>query len=145
LKVKAVFAKLGVVDRHEDFIFAPGFFDDGLEVVLSAYGHTSWVGVLPIGKGVLSYDGDDCIVDGEFFDTPSGVESFNTLKGLGGLCQWSFGFTPIDYTYLANGLFLLTKAEITEVSPVIKGACYTSKTIEIKGLGNVDPEPSSEV
>ena len=51
-QVAAVFSTFDVVDLDGD-VTKSGAFEDGAEVVISAYGHQSWQGMLPVGKGTI--------------------------------------------------------------------------------------------
>jgi hypothetical protein len=46
----AVFSTFNVVDSDGD-VTHPGAFEDGAEALVSSYGHQSWAGALPVGKG----------------------------------------------------------------------------------------------
>src|SRR5213595_1548806 len=56
-EVTALFARLNVVDADGDVTLS-GAFTEGAPVVISAYGHTSWGGALPVGKGTIGTRGD---------------------------------------------------------------------------------------
>src|SRR3546814_18893714 len=71
-EVTAVFATLGIRDHDGDFT-REGAFTDGAPVRISAYGHKSWQGQLPVGKGVIRVKGKRATLDGQFFmNTPPG-------------------------------------------------------------------------
>ncbi|WP_206700431.1 hypothetical protein, partial [Actinomadura sp. RB99] len=65
-EVTAVFSTFDVVDSDRDVTKA-GAFEDGAEVVISAYGHTSWSGLLPVGKGVIRTTKTEALLEGSFF------------------------------------------------------------------------------
>jgi phage head maturation protease len=138
--VKAVFATLGVVD-HDGDIIMPGAIMSGQAVRISAYGHKSWEGALPVGKGTISEVNNELIFDGQFFlDTTHGADTYKTVKGLGSLGEWSFGFDIMDKAPIidANGMQTgrtLKKLNVTEVSPVLLGAGLGTRTLDIKSLG----------
>src|SRR3546814_14819273 len=62
-------------------------------VRISAYGHKSWQGQLPVGKGVIRVKGKRAILEGQFFMTTThGRDTFETVKALSedGLQEWSY-------------------------------------------------------
>src|SRR3990167_6551310 len=88
---EAVFATFGVID-HDSDVTLPGAFEDGAEVPISAYGHSSWMGDLPVGKGVIRTTEQEARIEGQLFlTTTAGREMFETVKAMGGLQEWSYG------------------------------------------------------
>lgn len=138
--VKAVFATLGVID-HDGDIILPGAVENGAKVRISAYGHASWNGVLPVGKGTIAEIGNELVFDGAFFlDMASGSETYKAVKNLGDLGEWSFGFDVAEKDMItdeATGREVrrLKKLKIYEVSPVLLGAGLGTRTTAIKSLG----------
>ena len=136
-EVTAVFATLNVVDRDGDVTVA-GAFEEGAPVRISAYGHTSWSGALPVGKGTIRTVGDQAILDGQFFlDTTAGRDTFTVVKELGELGEWSYGFDILDYGHgTQNGqpVRVLKRLRVFEVSPVLLGAGIGTRTLAAKGL-----------
>src|SRR6267143_465037 len=91
---KATIATFNVVDKDGDVTF-PGAFPIGKQIPISAYGHTSWEGALPVGMGVVGADEKTAWIDGKFFtDTTAGLDTYKTVKNLGPLGEWSYGFNP---------------------------------------------------
>ena len=89
---EAIFSTFNVID-HDGDVTLPGAFDDGAEVIVSAYGHGSWMGALPVGKGVIKQTDKNARIVGEFFlDTTSGKEHHAVAKRLGSKQEWSYGF-----------------------------------------------------
>jgi hypothetical protein len=149
----ALFAPYLSVDRQKD-VTLPGAFGDQ-QVLISAYGHTSWDGALPVGKGRI-YDG---VAGGEFegaffLDTFSGLETYKTVKNVGDLQEFSYSLPEIEselrglrelqreYPALRlNGhdptetVRVLKKIRVNEISPVLLGAGIGTRTISIKGCG----------
>ena len=130
---EAVFATFNVIDRDGDVI-KPEAFTEGQRVRIAAWGH-NW-GVLPVGDGVLSADEETARVKGRFFtDTEGGRETYRTVKNLGPLQEWSFGF---DILKSAEGEFegervrYLESLDVYEVSPVMLGAGIGTRTTGIK-------------
>jgi hypothetical protein len=141
--VSAVFSTLNVVDKDGD-VTVSGAFKDGADVVISAYGHQSWEGKLPVGTGRIKTTGAEAILDGQFLmDTQHGADTFRTVKALAekGLGDWSYGFTVKDSeTGEVDGrkVRILKALDVTEVSPVLVGAGVNTRTLEVKGLGDND-------
>jgi hypothetical protein len=52
---RAVFSRFHVVDHDGDWT-EPGAFQDGTEVPVSAFGHSSWTGALPVGRATIHSD-----------------------------------------------------------------------------------------
>lgn len=136
--VTAVFATFNVKDHDGDYTL-PGAFDDSAEVIISAYGHGSWRGALPVGKGVIRMEEKRAVLEGQFFlNTMAGKETFETIKEVGGLQEWSYGFDVIETGDLgpelrAEGVWrVIKKANVYEVSPVIVGAGIDTGTLATK-------------
>jgi hypothetical protein len=122
--IELAFAQLNVIDADGD-VTVPGAFP-AKDVPLSAYGHTSWDGALPVGKGTISEVGDWAVLKGQFFmDTTAGRETHATLKGLGPLAEFSYGYNPADFSYGTQdgkSVRFLRRLDVFEVSPVLRGA-----------------------
>ena len=131
----AVIATYGVIDKDGD-VTEPGAHRDGAEVVVSAYGHSSWGGKLPVGKARLRTTQTQTIADGQFFmDTTHGRDTFETVKQLGPMGQWSYGYDVLDSaTGELDGqpVRFLKSQEIHEVSPVLIGAGVNTHTLATK-------------
>lgn len=130
---RATFATFNVIDRDGD-VTIPGAFKDGQEVRICAWGH-NW-GALPVGRGVISQDDSKAFVDGAFFlDTAGGADTYKTVKNLGDLQEWSYGFDILEQS---NGEFegrdvrFLRQLDTFEVSPVMVGAGVGTGTDDIK-------------
>lgn len=130
---RATFARLNVIDRDGD-VTVPGAFTDGQSVRIASWGH-KWH-ELPVGVGVIHADQETAWVDGQFFlDTTGGLDTYRTVKRLGPLQEWSYGFDILDS---ANGQFtgqqvrFLRKMDVFEVSPVLLGAGIGTRTDAIK-------------
>jgi hypothetical protein len=137
--VSAVFSTLNVIDKDGD-VTVPGAFKDGADVVISAYGHQSWEGKLPVGTGRIKTTNAEAILDGQFFmDTQHGADTFRTVKALAekGLGDWSYGFTIKDSEageFDGRKVRVLKALDVTEVSPVLVGAGVNTRTLEVKAL-----------
>ena len=137
-EVEAVFATLGVKDSDGD-VTLPGAFEDGAEVVISAYGHTSWQGLLPVGKGTIREVGDEAILSSQFFmDTQAGKDTFTVVKNLGARGEWSYGYDPVKYSFGEHDgeqVRFLESLKVHEVSPVLLGAGVGTRTLAAKAAG----------
>ncbi|MDI9885910.1 HK97 family phage prohead protease [Streptomyces sp. HNM0645] len=137
-EVTAVFATLGVRDHDGDFT-RDGAFTDGAPVRISAYGHKSWDGLLPVGKGVIRIKGKKAILEGQFFmSTTHGRDTFETVKELSeaGLQEWSYGFDINEYSFgeeKGQQVRYLDRVTVHEVSPVLLGAGIGTRTLSAKG------------
>lgn len=136
-EVSAVFSTYNVVDKDGD-VTLPGAIANGTEVVISAYGHGSWDGLLPVGKGVIRTTEKEAILHGQFFmSTAAGKETFATVKALGPLAEWSYSLQDVTAkTGEFEGQpvrFLEKIASIKEVSPVLEGAGINTRTLDVKG------------
>jgi hypothetical protein len=143
-QVSAVFATFNVIDGDGD-VTLPDAFEDGAEVVISSYQHTSWGGSLPVGKGTIRTTKAEAIMDGRFFmDTTSGRDTFTVVKQLGPRQQWSYGYDTIDSdrgTFDGQEVRFLKRQLVHEVSPVLVGAGVNTRTLAVKALtdGGMDP------
>lgn len=149
--VEAIVATLGVVDRDGDFM-APGSIVDGSKVIMSQYGHGSVIGgQMPVGKGVINVVGNKAIFRGRLFmDTTAGVETFKTLKAMGGDQEWSFGFLtdderpPTPEQKSMGARRAVYKTTSFEVSPVFLGGGLNTQTLSVKQADGDPGEPAVE-
>jgi hypothetical protein len=137
-EIVAVFATKHVVDSDGD-VTVDGAFDDGAKVRISAYGHGSWDGVPPVGKGVIRETSTEAILEGRFFmDTAAGRDTFSIVKQLGedGLQEFSYGFDVVSYRFgefEGRQVRFLEKLKVHEVSPVLLGAGIGTRLVSAKG------------
>ena len=137
-KVEAVFSVFNSVDSDGDVVLPnsikSGYGDKGVAMV---WGH-DWKDV--IGRGEIVQDNDKAVFKGQFImDTERGREAYNTVKAMGDLQQWSFGYEVLDSE---NGSFqkdgkssdarYLKELKVWEVSPVLVGANQNTYTIGVK-------------
>lgn len=138
--VQAVFSTFDVIDSDGDVTRA-GAFEEGAPVRISAYGHTSWQGVLPVGKGTIRQTKTEAILDGQFFmDTTAGRDTFTVVKELGDLGEWSYGYDPVEFSFGEfdnQNVRFLTKLKVHEVSPVLLGAGVNTRTLVAKSNGTL--------
>jgi len=137
--LKATFSRFGVVDRDGD-VTLPSAFDDGQEVPM-VWSH-QWE--KPVGKGTIRVHKDRATFDGAFFlDTADGLNAYKTVKNLGSLQQYSYGYQPLEAepgTHEGKAVRFLKKLEDFEVSPVLVGAGRDTRTESIKQVDPDDPE-----
>ena len=128
-------ATLNVIDKDGD-VTIDGAFEDGREVLVSAYQHESWGGALPVGKAVLRVAGDEVLAEGEFnLKTQTGREHYESVKFSGGLQEWSYGFlvkVSEDGEFDGQKVRFLKEVEPYEISPVLLGAGIGTATLAIK-------------
>lgn len=136
--VEAVFATFNVKDYGDD-VTLPGAFENGAPVLISAYGHKSWMGAKPVGKGIIQTDATKAWLEGQFFlDTIDGLDTFSTIKGTGDLQQWSYGFDILETGEVTEGMRqsgvwrVIKKARVYEVSPVMLAEGVDTQTLSVK-------------
>jgi HK97 family phage prohead protease len=138
--IQAMFSVFNVVDESFHVVM-PSFFKDGQEVVMAAWGH-NW-GSLPVGKGVIRVESEGAVFDGQFFlNTQAGREHYETVKAVGPLQEWSFGFRVLEARpgeFDGQEVLFLMRGEIFEVSPVLIGDNRETMTLDVKSL-NVGQE-----
>lgn len=141
-QVTALFATMGVIDKDGD-VTLPGFF--GTQEVAVAWAHDP---ARLVGKGAIREVGDNAIFDGKFFlDTIDGEQAYRTVKAMGDLQEWSYGFNILPGGYKAGQhegqsvRFLqplddgTPGVKVAEVSPVLRGAGEGTMTVGIKAHG----------
>jgi phage head maturation protease len=137
---RAVFSRFHVVDHDGDWT-EPGAFQDGTEVPVSAFGHSSWTGALPVGRATIRSDQEKAWADISFFlSTATGREHFETVRALGPLGAWSYGFDIEDEGVKDIGgqrVRVLRKLRVHEVSPVLEPAGIGTNTVD--GSAKSDP------
>lgn len=130
---RATLATLQVIDKDGD-VTRPGAFVVGTPVKIMQWGH-NW-SALAVGKGVLGADDERAWVDGQFFlDTTAGKETYLTVKALGDLQEWSYGYTVGQASYgeqEGRSVRFLEKLNVFEASPVMIGAGVGTGTDSIK-------------
>lgn len=140
--VTVAFSRFNVVDSDDDVTFA-GSMPAGKAVPMSAYGHTSWDGAPPTGKGLISEKADLGIFSGGFFmETDQGRNAYHTTKAMGDLQEWSYGYAVLHSapgTVDGKRVRELRKLDVFEVSPVLRGAGVGTATLAIKS-GRPEPD-----
>lgn len=135
--VTARFATLGVKDLDGDVTERGAFGKQRVKV--SSFNHSSWGNGLPVGVGEIYEKGDEVLAELKFFmDTTHGRDHFETVKGLGDLGEWSYGFDIQEYrqpdeSERQKGVRrVLKKLNVFEVSPVLRGAGIGTATLGVK-------------
>lgn len=130
-------AKLKVIDKDGD-VTLPGAFPEDKTILISAYQHGSWMGALPVGKGIIHEHGDEVLVEGDFnLNTETGKEHYETLKFAPELQEWSYGFLVLeegdenDWPGEVPGR-ILKRLDVFEASPVLRGAGVDTALLTIK-------------
>lgn len=126
--VVAKFSTFDIVDRSGDIV-RPSAFTDGQSVPM-VWSH-DWT--KPIGKGVIRVTATHAEFHGSFFRTSAGQEARETVREMGDLQEWSWGFriTGTQRNDNIEGLDIV-KAEPFEVSPVLVGANPQTSTLAVK-------------
>lgn len=137
-KVSAVFSVFNEIDSDGDVVLPKsirsGYGDKG---VVMCWGH-DWKHI--IGKGVIRNEENQAVFHGEFnMNTTAGKEAYETVKAMGDIQQWSFGFEVNDSE---RGMFtkdgqetevrFLKDVKVWEVSPVLVGANQNTHTLAVK-------------
>jgi len=138
-KVEAVFSNFNEVDSDGDVVLPSsiksGFGENGVAMV---WAH-DWKDV--IGRGEIVQDDTRAVFKGQFImDTERGRDAYNTVKAMGDLQQWSFGYEVLE---AENGMFqkdagneievrFLKDVKVWEVSPVLVGANQNTHTVSVK-------------
>lgn len=150
-EVEAVFATLGVMDKDGDII-REGAIKNGTKVKMSSYGHDAIFGAVPVGKGTVHVEGDQALFKGRLFlSTVRGKETFDVLKEFGADQEWSFGFRVTgsevpDEAQRQKGVWrVITKMDVFEVSPVLRGAGVGTHTVAVKEAdAAAEPDPEAK-
>ena len=151
-KVSAVFSVFNEIDSDGDVVLPKsirsGYGDKG---VVMCWGH-DWKNI--IGKGKIKQDDTQAIFEGEFnMNTTAGKEAYETVKAMGDIQQWSFGFEVNDSEH---GMFkkdggdevevrYLKDVKVWEVSPVLVGANQNTHTLAVKDKDIKDEEAVDDV
>ena len=129
--VSAVFSTFEVVDSDKDVVLATAF-THGQEVPMT-WSH-DWTA--PIGKGRILVEPAQAVFDGAFFlKTSWGRDAYESVKAMGSLQEWSWGFKLLEATQeIWNGepVRVIRKADVYEVSPVLVGSSIGTFTRDIK-------------
>lgn len=142
-EVAAVFSTFDVIDSDGD-VTVKGSFTDGAPVAISAYGHRSWAGELPVGKGRIRELPTEAVMEGRFFmDTVKGADTFRVVKAMSegdSLQEWSYSLDDIKSErgeFDGRQVRFIKGVTVTEVSPVLKGAGVNTRTLATKSAGGL--------
>lgn len=135
-RVRVAFARIGGKPDHQGDVILPGAIPSGKDVGISGYNHGTSIGeTMPVGRGTLSEQGGFAVLDGFFFtNTAGGRETFETIRGMKELQEWSFGFRILASRPVKAGHRELVSLDIFEVSPVLRGAGLDTHTISLASL-----------
>jgi HK97 family phage prohead protease len=129
--IEAVFSTFNVVDRGNDIVL-PGAIEHGKEVPM-VWAH-DWSKI--VGKGVTEVTPERAVYKGQFFlDTTAGMDAYRTVKNMGALQEFSWGFliNAADYAERDGQTVRLIKStELFEVSPVLVGEGRGTGTLALK-------------
>lgn len=135
--IQAVFSTFNVKD-HDGDVTLPGAFQDGAEVRISQFNHSSWDGALPIGKGVIHSTDTNAVLDGQFFmGMQAARDTVTAIKGLGTLAEYSYGYDVLKGSkgmHEDEPVQFLESLKVHEVSPVLLGAGIGTHTVAVKDL-----------
>jgi hypothetical protein len=135
--VELVFATFNKVDKDGD-VTLKGAFEGNPPVVLSAYGHKSWDGELPLGTGTIREDESEAVAEVKFLlDTTHGRDAFLTVKALSdvGLQEWSYSLEDVKAhrgDFEGKNVRFLERIFVKEISPVLRGAGTDTRTLDVK-------------
>jgi len=86
-------------------------------------------------------DGRRAQIVAEIFDTPAAQEQYLVIRGLGSLCEWSFGFRVLEASteqaeldQFPGAKRILKELEVFEVSAVFSGAGIGTQTDSAKAI-----------
>lgn len=131
--ISALFSHFNSIDQSKDVVL-PSFFTDGQPIPMAAWGH-DW-GSLPPGKGTIRVTDEGAVFEGKFFlNTPQGRAHYDTIKAMGDLQEWSFGFRVLEAeTGMKDGepVRFLKRGETFEASPVLVGDNRRTYTQAVK-------------
>lgn len=129
----AVFATFDVID-HDGDVTRCNAFEQGAEVIVGSWGHKSYE--LPVGKGVIKTSRREVVVEGRFFlDTTAGRDTWQTVKNLGALGEWSYIYRPTKVSFgefEGQQVRFLEGVQVFSVDPVLAGAGIDTRTTSIK-------------
>lgn len=130
---RAVFSTFDVIDHDED-VTRTGAFKDGIEVVVGSWGHKH--SDLPVGKGIIRAGEREAAVEGKFFlDTQPGRDTYQTVKNLGPLGEWSYIFRVTKQSFgdfEGRQVRFIEGVDVFSVDPVLRGAGIGTRTTAIK-------------
>jgi HK97 family phage prohead protease len=137
--IEAVFSTFNVIDRGGDIVL-PGAIEHGKEVPM-VWAH-DWSKI--VGKGITEVSPERAVYKGQFFlDTTAGMDAYRTVKNMGALQEFSWGFLIKDAAYEqrdGESVRLIKSTEMFEVSPVLVGEGRGTGTLALKYGQPVDEQ-----
>lgn len=130
--VEAEFSVFDVEDRDGDVVTASALKPYHGKELPMVWAH-DWA--QPVGKGTLAISEKSAVFAGSFLSTTRGQEAYETVKQMGDLQQWSWGFRVTESHWEKHGsktVRLIKGVEPFEVSPVLVGANPYTSTVAIK-------------
>lgn len=138
-RLKAAFSVFDELDSDQDIVRKSAFQDGQAVPLVWAHDWTT-----PIGKGVVRLTDKHAEFDGAFFtDTSAGLDAYRTVKAMGELQEFSFGFEIKESRRIKHqdkDAREITKVTLFEVSPVLVGANRNTRTLAIKGQERIEEE-----
>jgi len=129
--IEAVVSTFGVLDADREIVMASAFTDG--QALPMVWAH-DWA--RPIGKGIISVQPDRAVFSGRLFlDTTAGLDAFRTMKAMGDLQQfsWGFGVKRADFVEQdGEQVRRILETEAYEVSPVLVGSNPQTGILAIK-------------
>lgn len=145
----AVFSTFSVIDHDSDVTLPEAFGRmEGKTVPVSAYGHTSWEGAMPIGSATIHSTLTHAEARGHLLmDTEPGRHMYAALRDHGS--ELSYGYVVLDSargTFKGEPVRFLRDVEVFEVSFVLRGAGLGTGVIELDDdLRHLSPEAREAV
>lgn len=146
-EVEAIIATFDVIDKDRD-VTRKGFFGTQPTAIVWAHDWTA-----PIGKGSITETDVDARFNGKFFlNTTRGKDAWETVKAMGDMQEWSYGFDILDggsekgqldgqdVRFLQASASGSAGAKVYEVSPVLVGAGEGTGTVELRAF---DPDKTA--
>lgn len=148
-QVEAVFSTFNVKDHDDDWTL-PGAFGD-VDVLIGSWGHGTVYGEPPVGLGTINETEKDARLVGQYFlDTFEGKDQFTTVKRVGPRQEWSYSYKVLETGEITEELRqagvtrVIKKAEVFEISPVMRGAGVRTRTVVAKQKAGDPAIPTAE-
>src|SRR5262245_48562327 len=143
-ELEACFSRFDTVD-HDGDVTLKSAFTDGQPVPL-CWAH-DWKRI--VGKGVVRVHPDRAVFEGRFFvNTMAGQEAYATVKEMGELAEYSYGYTPVEAkagTFRGQSVRFLHKVAVHEVSAVMLGAGIGTGTERLKAGGRAGDDELARI
>jgi len=134
---EAVIATFNKLD-HDNDIVMPGAFGD-LPVSLLPSHDSQHV---PLGKSIVEERGTAAVAVGKFNTEIEAARDWHSslkfdLANPPGVQEWSWGFRPVEFSFEereGQQIRILSKVDLREISPVLRGASIGTGTLSAKSL-----------